>query len=217
MYSKSKKITIIGMFCAVAYVTMVFGRIPVVLFLKYDPKDVIITIGGFLLGPLCSLIISVIVSFIEMLSVSETGFIGCIMNIISSCSFACIAAAIYKKKHDMKGAAIGLTCGLAAMVTVMLLWNYYITPIYMGYPRQAVKELLLPAFLPFNLIKGGINMALTFLLYRPVVTALRKSGLIDESHDFKAQKAGRRAGIMLGSTFMIATCIFGILILRGVI
>lgn len=60
-------------------------------------------------------------------------------------------------------------------------------------------------------------MALTFLLYRPVVTALRKSGLIDESHDFKAQKAGRRAGIMLGSTFMIATCIFGILILRGVI
>ena len=214
MHSKSKKITIIGMFCAVAYVTMAFGRIPVVLFLKYDPKDVIITIGGFLFGPLCSLIISAIVSFIEMLSVSETGFIGCIMNIISSCSFACIAAAIYKKKHDMKGAAIGLICGLVAMGAVMLLWNYYITPIYMGYPRQAVKELLLPAFLPFNLIKGGINMALTFLLYRPVVTALRKSGLIDESYDFKAQKAGRRVGIMLGSAFMIATCIFGILILR---
>lgn len=217
MYSKSKKITIIGMFCAVAYVTMAFGRIPVVLFLKYDPKDVVITIGGFLLGPFCSLIISVIVSFIEMLSVSETGFIGCIMNIISSCSFACIAAAIYKKKHDMKGAAMGLICGLAAMVTVMLLWNYYITPIYMGYPRQAVKELLLPAFLPFNLIKGGINMALTFLLYRPVVTALRKSGLIDESYDFKTQKTGRRVGIMLGSAFMIVTCIFGILILRGII
>lgn len=214
MNSKAKKITIIGMFCAVAYVTMAFGRIPVVLFLKYDPKDVIITIGGFLFGPLCSLIISAIVSFIEMLSVSETGFIGCIMNIISSCSFACIAAAIYKKKHDTKGAAIGLICGLVAMVAVMLLWNYYVTPIYMGYPRQAVKELLLPVFLPFNLIKGGINMAFTFLLYRPVVNALRKSGLIDESYDFKAQNAGRRVGIMLGSAFMIATCIFGILILR---
>ena len=31
------------MLAAIAYVVVVVGRIPVVLFLKYDPKDIIIT------------------------------------------------------------------------------------------------------------------------------------------------------------------------------
>jgi riboflavin transporter FmnP len=59
------------------------------------------------------------------------------------------------------------------MVPVMLLWNYFIAPIYMGYPREAVVELLIPVFLPFNLIKGGLNAAVTLLLYKPVLTAWR--------------------------------------------
>ena len=49
------------------------------------------------------------------------------------------------------------------MICVMLLWNYLIALIYMGYPREAVVQLLLPAFLPFNLLKGGLNAAFTFL------------------------------------------------------
>ena len=52
----------------------------------------------------------------------------------------------------------------------MTLWNYLIAPIYMGYPREAIVELLIPAFIPFNLIKGGMNAAITMLLYKPVVT-----------------------------------------------
>ena len=43
MNSKTKKITTIAMLCAVTYVVMVVGRIPVVIFLKYDPSDVIVT------------------------------------------------------------------------------------------------------------------------------------------------------------------------------
>ena len=65
------------------------------------------------------------------------------------------------------------------MVLVMLLWNYLITPIYMGYPREAVVELLIPAFLPFNLIKGGLNVAMTMILYKPVITALRHAHLME--------------------------------------
>ena len=64
MNQKTQRIALIGMFCAIAYALMVIGRIPVVLFLKYDPKDVMIAIGGVLLGPFASLIISVVVSFI---------------------------------------------------------------------------------------------------------------------------------------------------------
>ena len=50
--NKGKKVVQMGMFCAIAYLLMVVGRIPVVMFLKYDPKDVVITVGGFIFGPL---------------------------------------------------------------------------------------------------------------------------------------------------------------------
>lgn len=97
MNDKTRKLTTVAMLCAIAYVVMVVGRVPIVLFLKYDPKDVIITLGGLIWGPLIALWVSVIVSVIEMLSVSETGVLGCLMNIISTCSFACTASFIYKK------------------------------------------------------------------------------------------------------------------------
>lgn len=83
------------------------------------------------------------------------------MNIISSCSFACTAAFIYKRKHKLSGALLGLFCGWSCQVVVMMFWNYLITPIYMGYPRKAIVELLISAFLPFNFIKGGLNAAIT--------------------------------------------------------
>jgi riboflavin transporter FmnP len=59
----------------------------------------------------------------------------------------------------------------------MILWNYLITPMYMGVPREAVVEMLVPVFLPFNLIKGGANAALTLLLYKPVIYALKRMKL----------------------------------------
>ena len=101
MNQKTRKLTTVAMLCAMSYAVMLIGRIPVVLFLKYDPKDVIIAIGGFLFGPLTSFVISLVVSLIEMFTVSETGIIGCIMNLISTCAFACTAAFIYKRKHNI--------------------------------------------------------------------------------------------------------------------
>lgn len=215
MNVKSKKLTMIGMLCAVAYIVMVVGRFPVVLFLKYDPKDVIITIGGFIFGPMTSFLISLIVSLIEMVTVSETGPIGCVMNILSTCCFACTAAFIYKKQHTMKGAITGLIAGCLLTTAVMLLWNYLITPIYMGYPREAVAELLLPAFLPFNLLKGGLNTVITLLIYKPIVTALRKAGFLETTSPQGAVRQ-RRTGIMLVCAVLLITLIFLMLVLRGI-
>ena len=202
------------MLSAISYLLMVVGRVPVVLFLKYDPKDVIITLGGLIWGPLTSLAVSVIVSVIEMVTVSETGILGCIMNIISSCSFACTAAVIYKKKRTLAGAVIGLTVGSAIMILVMLLWNYLITPIYMGYPREAVAELLIPAFLPFNALKAGLNAGFTFLLYKPIVTALRKSGFISAS-DKKSEK--KSIGFIILAAVIVVTCVLVILSMNEII
>lgn len=207
--SKTKKITTIAMLCALAYVAVAVGRIPLVLFLKYDPKDVIIVIGGLIFGPLTSFAVTVIVSVVQMFTISGTGILGCIMNIISSCSFACTAAFIYKRKHKLSGAIFGLFCGWSCQVVVMMLWNYLIAPIYMGYPREVIVELLLPAFLPFNLIKGGLNAAITMLLYKPVVTALRRSNLIESKQH--SDKMRINIGVLLVALLMLITCVLLIL------
>lgn len=189
-HQQTKKLTVLAMLCAFAYVAMVFLRFPVVLFLKYEPKDVIITIGGFLYGPLAAFAVSVVVSFIEMLTVSDTGWIGMIMNILSTCSFACTAAFFYKRRHNLTGAFTGLVIGTVLMVAVMLDWNYILTPLYMGQSRADIAAMLVPVFLPFNLIKGGLNGAFTALLYRPLVQGLRKAGLFPKSDRTTAPNSG---------------------------
>ncbi|MBE7063418.1 MAG: ECF transporter S component [Clostridia bacterium] len=181
---KTKKLTTLALLCAIAYAVMYVSKLfpPVVLFLQYDPKDVIIALGGFIYGPLSALAISAVVSLLELVTVSDTGFIGLVMNIISSCTFACTASILYKYRRTLSGAVIGLVSGCFLTTVAMLLWNYFITPIYMHLPRETVAALLLPAFLPFNLIKGGMNAAIMLLIYKPVVSALRKAGLIPPSN-----------------------------------
>lgn len=214
MENNTKKITTTAMLSAIAFVAVVVGRFPVVLFLKYDPKDIIITLGGLIWGPLTSFIVSVIVSMIEMVTISENGILGCIMNIVSSCSFACTAAVIYKKNRTLKGAVIGLLAGSLAMVLVMMLWNYLIAPIYMGYPREAVAKLLIPAFLPFNLLKAGLNAGFTFLLYKLITTALRRTGYLSNSI---VEQKKKPIGLWLLFGAVIITCILLILSLNEII
>ena len=110
---------------------------------------------------------------------------------------------------------IGLACGVVCLVIVMLLWNYLVTPIYQGMPRQAIADLLLPVFLPFNLAKGGMNMAATLLLYPPVVGALRRSGVVPPSQNSQGKKFS--AGFALFALALLATFVLFALVLAGVI
>lgn len=212
MKTSVKKLVLLSMLAAAAYVIVALVRVPVVLFLKYEPKDVVITIGGFLLGPMASFAVSALVSLLEMVTVSETGPIGCLMNLLSTCAFACVAAWIYKRKHTLAGAVLGLIVGSISMVCTMLLWNWLVTPLYMGISRSAVEGMLLPAFLPFNLLKAGLNTALILGLYKPVVMGLRRTGLIPRS-----QQAGgiHLWGSLLLGAVLLTTCIVLLLVLQG--
>ena len=202
------------MLCSFAYILTLIGRIPIVLFLKYDSKDIVIVIGGFIFGPMVSFTISLLVSVLQMFTTSSTGIWGCVMNLISSCAFACTAAFVYKRKHTLSGAITGLCCGWGCMVLVMLLWNYLIAPVYMGYPREEIAGLLFRAFLPFNLIKGGLNTAGTMLLYKPVVTALRRSHLLEPAGNPSKPRINK--GLVLVSLLIIATCMLFVLSFNGV-
>ncbi len=174
----SKKLVVLALLSALAFICVVAFRIPVVEFLKYEPKDCILAIAGMLYGPVSALAAVVLVSLLEMATISTTGIIGMVMNILSSALFVCPAAFIYQKKRSLSGAVIGLCVGALLMSGGMVLWNWLITPLYMHIPRQAVAGMLLPVFLPFNLLKAGLNATLTTLLYKSVVTALRKAGLV---------------------------------------
>ena len=179
-----KKISLIGMFSAMSYIAVLLGDvIPKVSgILSYDPKDAVIAIAGFLFGPTYTVVISVLVCLVEMITVSSTGPIGCLMNVLSTVSFALPAALIYKKNKSYQGAIVGLFTGVCFMTVVMMLWNYLVTPMYMEVQREVVVSMLLPVFLPFNAIKGGLNAALTLLLYKPLVTTLRRAKLVPASH-----------------------------------
>ena len=207
-----KKLVLLAMMAAVSYMIVALVRIPVVLFLSYEPKDVIITIAGFLMGPMASFLISLVVSLVEMVTISSTGPIGGLMNLISTCSFACTAAFIYKKRHTLAGAVLGLVIGSVTMVAVMLLWNWLITPLYMGVSREAVIQLLLPAFLPFNLLKAGLNSAFVLMVYKPLTSALRRTGLLVS----KPGKPGSaKIGIYLIAIGLLISCVLLLLTLQG--
>ena len=162
--------------------------------------------------------VALVVALVEMVTVSHTGIWGFLMNFIATASFCCVACFVYKKHHTMKGAVIGLILGVISLVIVMLLWNYLITPIYQKMPREAIVDLLLPVFLPFNAVKGGMNLAATLLLYKPVVTALRRAKLIPESDHAAPPVAGKkRLGVALVSLFVLATFVLLALVLAEVI
>ena len=216
--SKTHRLTLMAMFAAMAYIIMTVGRFPIssVEFLKYDPKDVILVMGAFILGPLPGLAITLVVAFLEMITVSTTGPIGFLMNFLSSAAFLCPAAVIYKRRHTLRGAAAGLTVGVLCMTGLMLMWNYFVTPYYMGYPREAVAAMLAPVFLPFNLVKGALNAAITMLVYKPVSRALKKSGLVE----FQASTPAKKKSVLgagLIAALVLISCIFAVLIMRGII
>lgn len=178
-----KKITTLAMLAAMAYIVMAFIRIPLMPaapFLEYDPKDIFFVISGFLFGPLESLVIIVLVCLIEMVTVSTSGPIGLLMNVIASACFVIPAALIYKKKKSLTFAVIGLAAGVLCMTGSMVLWNWLISPLYMGVPQEVIVPMLPTVFAPFNLIKAGINMALTLIIYKPISAILHKSGIIEE-------------------------------------
>jgi riboflavin transporter FmnP len=201
-----------------AFVLMAVGRVPMVLFLKYDPKDVVILIGGLIYGPLSAMAISLVVSFVERITISDTGWIGLLMNVLSTCAFVCTASYIYKKKQNLTGAVTGLVIGGALTVVVMLLWNYLVVPIYTPYiSREQVVPLLWKAFLPFNAIKVSINGAVTMLIYKPIVRALRRANLIPPSNTQQTPSAKAPIGALVISAGVLITCIVYVLVLNGVI
>lgn len=212
---KVKKITTIGILCALAMIVNMFAfmpLVPTVTWLTYDPKDIIIVIGGFIYGPMTAFLMSGICSVLEIMFKGGT-ILDILMNMISTCSFACVAAAIYKHQHTKKGAMLGLLAGVILTVINMAIWNYIVTPIYYGMPREAVVALMLPGIIPFNLLKAGLNAGITLFLYKSIVTILRQTHFVEESH----QSSQKNMSLALIGLFITVSMVCIILAIQNII
>lgn len=173
----TKNLVAIALFSALAYgVTFVF-RIPVT-FLTFDAKDAVIAVASFIYGPIAAVAMSLITAFLELITVSGTGFYGFIMNFVSSAVFSGVAALIYRYRRTMNGVFIALGSAIVSMTAVMLLMNCWITPFYMGVDREVVIGMLASLLLPFNLAKALLNAAAALLLYKPISLALHRAHIL---------------------------------------
>lgn len=200
-------ITFLAAFSALGYISVVFLKIPLIAFLKYEPKDVFVIIGGLIFGPLFTIFLSIIVPFLELITISSTGIIGFIMNVVSTIFFVLPPVLFYAHKRKMKQLLYGLIIGIIGLTIIMILWNYFLAPIFFGYTQEAVVKMLVPIILPFNLIKGSINALLVMLLYKPVTSVLIKSNVL-QKEDFAGLKHEKQwiYGIILGLLLLTIVC-----------
>jgi hypothetical protein len=83
--------------------------------------------------------------------------------------------------------------------------------------------MIIPLLLPFNLLKGALNMALALLLYKPISHALHKARLLPESNrndggsSANSQKKKFNFGIVIFSAVLLCTGIMLLLALKGII
>ena len=130
-------------------------------------------------------------------------------------AFALPAAFMYRRSRTLKSAALGLGLGVVLMAVVMLAWNYIVTPLYMAVPRAVVAGMLLPTFLPFNLIKGGLNAGITMLLYKPLSGALKRLPFMPRQEAPAAHGRFNPTATFV-SAFVVITCaLLFALMIRG--
>lgn len=172
--NKTRKLTVMAMLVAIAIILVYLVRIPIfpiAPFLEYDPADIAIIIGTLGYGTGAGLMLTVIVSLLQGLTVSAgSGIIGVIMHIFATGALVCGIGFIRNKRKSNKNANI-VACiiGTLCMTVSMLTWNLIFTPLFLGVPIESVLAILLPAIVPFNLIKAGVNSILAFLIYEKML------------------------------------------------
>ena len=166
MKTDVRKMVLMGMLCAISIVLVSALRLPfpAAPFLEYDPADIPIIIGTFLMGPVCGLIITVIVSILQgIIFSSSSGIIGIIMHILAT-GFYVIAIGLVSKIKIRQSRIVAVIIGTLVMTAAMVVWNMIFTPIFMNQPFEVVKGMILPIIVPFNLMKAGINGVLALII-----------------------------------------------------
>lgn len=209
-----KEMTILAMFTALGYLCLFVFRFKVS-FLTLEFKDVFITMAGFVFGPLAALGVALAESLLEMVTLSDTGFLGAVMNFGGSAAFAVTASLIYKYNKSFKGAVIGLIAAMFSMTAVMLVMNLFITPIYAHTTIDEVIGMIMPLLLPFNLIKSALNAAIFFMLYKPISQALKSIHMLSRRDDGFTVTRNTIIGIVIAGLVIVGSIVLVLTVFSG--
>lgn len=157
-----------ALMCAIG-VLLSFVEIPLLptaVFLKYDPSAIPAMVCGFAYGPAAGISVGVAGAIIHGLIMAD--FTGAIMNILVVVGFVLPAALIYNKTRTLQSAVVGLVLSIFTATTLAVLGNLVLTPTWLGVPFDVVVAMIIPAFIPFNLIKGALNSVLTLIIYKSI-------------------------------------------------
>ena len=140
--------------------------LPFAPFLTYDPSFMAAMVCGFAFGPASGVIVGVIASCIHGLIMGD--WVGSVMNITATLLYIWPAAMVYKRAHTFRGAIGGLatgcilaTIGAVAVNLTIGVWFWYGS-------ADVIIPMLIPAVIPFNLIKTILNSLLTMLVYKGI-------------------------------------------------
>ena len=185
--SKVRVLTGTAMLGAVAAVLMYLEfPIPIMpAFVKLDVSELPALIASFAYGPVSGILVCLIKNLIKLPSTS-TAAVGELFNFVMGALFVGVAGLIYKRNKTRKGAIVGALLGALVMAVVSVPYNYFI--VYPAYvvmyhlPLDAISGMyqainpnvngllacLLVFNLPFTFVKGALDAALCFLVYKPL-------------------------------------------------
>ena len=164
----TKQLVVMALMCALALLLsfVEFPIFPAASFLKLDISLVPSTVVGFAYGAGPGVLVGLACAVAHA---AITGnWVGCLMSCIVAIVYIVPAALIYSKMHTLKGGIIGLVVAIVCLTVGIIIANLIIDPIFYGMPFEAVAALVLPAILPFNIIKGVLVSILTMLVYKTI-------------------------------------------------
>ena len=186
--SRTRMIAATGIFAAISALLMqIQFTIPLLPnFLKLDISDFPALIVGYAYGPLSGFWVCLVKNVIH-LTVSETGGVGELSNLILGCCYVIPAAWVYRiGKKTKKSAFIGAIIGTVFVSVASIFTNFYIIyPLYYYVMDISTESLMhmyqskLPSVtdlwqalaifnLPLTFAKGALSTAITFLLYKNI-------------------------------------------------
>ena len=162
-----KKLIYAGILAALSFVLMRFTEFPIFPppnnFLTIDLGDIPMLIGAIQLGPLYAVAIALIKNLLFLASGGSQGqAIGVFVNFIAVGTFGLIVGLITMRKKNLPTVLAGLFTGFIAMALIMIPTNLWAVPLFLpGITKPVLYNYIIKINLPFNLIKGIIDTAIT--------------------------------------------------------
>lgn len=160
-----------GVLAALGVVLMLLIRVPLIPaapWMLYDGGDIPAMVGSLIVGPWHGLLILAVICIVQLVTPNSSGFYGLLMHFLASGVLVLLPAIVWKKKQTQKSLIISLLLAAVLLTAVMVPLNLVITPLFLGVPVEEVVKMIVPILLPFNFIKGLINAAATYIVFRGI-------------------------------------------------